>query len=353
MKKNAFTIVELLVVIVVIGVLAAITTVSYTGIAQKATIANMQSDLSNASIQLKMFYIEKSYYPTAINCVNPTLTEICIKKSSNSTIINYLPLPTTNSVAFLFTATNGQNKYQITSGSSIQQIPNIVTDGLVLNMDADNFASYPRGGSSWYDLSGNNHHGTLYNGTVFTHTDSASMSFDGMDDYVALPVNVVTVADIRQYGITYAAWIKTNNSPIQQRIGGQKPSAAYSDLASGGLGIINGKAVMIAYDDGIAYKQAIGTTTLANNNWYYVVGTYSTTDNNMRIYVDGIAEGSPVNILTFNRLLTNGSNTIGKHDSSNPYQFNGQISNFAIYKKALSDTEILQNFNSLRGRYGI
>jgi prepilin-type N-terminal cleavage/methylation domain-containing protein len=72
----AFTIVELLVVIVVIGILAAITIVSYTGISQKAITASLQSDLANASKQLQIFKVNSPTedYPTAINCTNPTST---------------------------------------------------------------------------------------------------------------------------------------------------------------------------------------------------------------------------------------------------------------------------------------
>ena len=71
--KPAFTIVELLVVIVVIGILAALTIVAYTGISQKATVASLQSDLSNASTVLKLYQVDNSAYPNLVtNCPNPT-----------------------------------------------------------------------------------------------------------------------------------------------------------------------------------------------------------------------------------------------------------------------------------------
>ncbi len=77
-----FTIVELLVVIVVIGVLAAITIVSYTGVSQKAVAASLQSDLSNASRRLKMFNIDNSAYPPANNCAQAnSSTNYCYGRS--------------------------------------------------------------------------------------------------------------------------------------------------------------------------------------------------------------------------------------------------------------------------------
>ena len=83
---KGFTIVELLVVIVVIGILAAITIVSYTGISQKATVASLTSDLTNASKQLKLFQVDNSNYPTTIDCTIPdSTTNECIKSSTTYT----------------------------------------------------------------------------------------------------------------------------------------------------------------------------------------------------------------------------------------------------------------------------
>lgn len=86
-SDQGFTIVELLVVIVIVGVLASITIVSYTGIAQKAIASSLQSDLANASQQLKIFQIENSLFPIANNCPSPNVTEICLKSSPG---VNYL-----------------------------------------------------------------------------------------------------------------------------------------------------------------------------------------------------------------------------------------------------------------------
>ena len=66
-KKQAFTIVELLVVIVVIGILAAITIVSYSGIQNKAIGANLRTDLVSDSKQLKMYNVEYGHYPSSID----------------------------------------------------------------------------------------------------------------------------------------------------------------------------------------------------------------------------------------------------------------------------------------------
>src|ERR1035437_4041041 len=102
-----FTIVELLVVIVVIGILAAITIVSYSGISQRAKVASLQSDLSNASKQIKLFQATEASgnYPTANNCPSPGISEICLK-SSNGNTYTYSSDNTAGTKTFILKATN-------------------------------------------------------------------------------------------------------------------------------------------------------------------------------------------------------------------------------------------------------
>ena len=107
-NKIGFTIVELLVVIVVIGILAAITIVSFTGISQKATVASIQSDLSNAKKQLQLYYTEYGYYPAAPlsnNCpAAPSIVDnrYCLKTSPGNTFTSY----TSDGTTFSLEATN-------------------------------------------------------------------------------------------------------------------------------------------------------------------------------------------------------------------------------------------------------
>jgi uncharacterized protein (TIGR02145 family)/prepilin-type N-terminal cleavage/methylation domain-containing protein len=107
-KNYGFTIVELLVVIVVIGILAAITIISYTGISKKAEISSLQSDLSNGSKKLKMYQVEYGSFPQAMTidgngnyCPTPADTKYCIKPSSGNTFTY-----TSDGTTFSLTATN-------------------------------------------------------------------------------------------------------------------------------------------------------------------------------------------------------------------------------------------------------
>jgi prepilin-type N-terminal cleavage/methylation domain-containing protein len=121
LQQPGFTIVELLVVIVVIGILAAVITISYTGLSNRASVAGLQVDLESISKQLKLFNVEKGYYPTTIstNCTtNPdSSTNKCVKPSANNTIslCNY----SNNTQTFTLIGVNGSNVYKITESSGM------------------------------------------------------------------------------------------------------------------------------------------------------------------------------------------------------------------------------------------
>ncbi len=121
-KGSGFTIVELLVVIVVIGILASITIVSYTNITQRASTATLQSDLSNAAQQIKIFQATSpsNNYPTANSCPNAGATEICIKTSGSNSIITtngYTVNNSANPKYFSIIANNENTTYRTTSDS--------------------------------------------------------------------------------------------------------------------------------------------------------------------------------------------------------------------------------------------
>ena len=144
----AFTIIELLVVIVVIGILATITIVSYNGITNKAIASSLQSDLANASKQLDLFQVDYGYHPSTIDCTIPdSVTNKCIKTNPANSF-TYLPglgaNPTTYTLTATHTSTN--TNYTITPNSSpIATAPeNPVADWLAM----------PRGDhyGNFYDL---------------------------------------------------------------------------------------------------------------------------------------------------------------------------------------------------------
>ncbi len=151
-KQSGFTIVELLIVIVIIGILATLTIVAYNGIQGRAIAATLQSDLDSASKQLKLYQVDHSAYPTTNDCsASPVANSICLK-ASGSTI--YTTFQVSNSLAssqaFCLTATNGAINYRITDSST----PTVGTcSGIILGGTAcpSGFIVIP--GSSTYGTS--------------------------------------------------------------------------------------------------------------------------------------------------------------------------------------------------------
>jgi len=115
-NEFGFTIVELLVVIVVIGILAAITIVSYTGVSQKALAVSLQSDLASASKQLKIYQVSNDAFPEFNNCSLALSTYICLKSSPGNTLL-YTPAAGSKPQTFSLTAEKDSVKYIVTNDS--------------------------------------------------------------------------------------------------------------------------------------------------------------------------------------------------------------------------------------------
>jgi len=127
-KQHGFTIVELLVVIVVIGILAAITIVSYTGVSKKAVIASIQSDLSNASKKLEMYKVEHGSYPNTLTdsgsgkyCPTPIDAQYCAKVSSGNTL-NYPTVGPNSQTYSLYVAAADTTQYVITNSKTVPAV---------------------------------------------------------------------------------------------------------------------------------------------------------------------------------------------------------------------------------------
>ena len=140
--QRAFTIVELLVVIVVIAILAAISFVAYSGINSRATASTLQTDLAQASKQLKLYQVEHSAFPISFNSSNCPLdsagavdTKYCLKPSSNTTLA-YQASDATNPQSFSLNAkaTNKPNgdKYNITDATSPTQLATTCPTGFIV-----------------------------------------------------------------------------------------------------------------------------------------------------------------------------------------------------------------------------
>ena len=180
-NASAFTIVELLVVIVVIGILAAITIVAYTGISQKAIQSSLQSDLTSAQNQLKLYQVDNMAYPNSvIDCPTPTAGNgnICLKSSPGNSYSNYSASNSTNPQTFTLTVSNGNISYVITNNTSpaLVSAPTFSASGGTITY-TDSSGQYPR-------------YSPAYTGgyTVHTFTSSGTFTANGTTTGLVLVV---------------------------------------------------------------------------------------------------------------------------------------------------------------------
>jgi len=232
--------------------------------------------------------------------------------------------------------------------------PEINEDGLVLALDAANTKSYPGSGTTWTDLSGRGNNGTLVNGVGYNGSNGGYLSFDYVNDYV-------TTTGMSNFsytnGITVSVWHYNgggtgfyrgvvNNGTNVDRFGG-------FDLRYGRENYFGGtnngtKLNWIIADTG---GTRTGVSIYANvNEWHHYVGTYDNTT--VRVYKDGQLFDSITHSVGGQLKTTSDSTTIGRSPGTSEY-LDGRLSQVSIYNKTLTASEIQQNFNATRGRFGI
>jgi len=214
--------------------------------------------------------------------------------------------------------------------------PRIVTDGLVLALDAGNTKSYPGSGTTWYDLSGNGRNLTLYNGTA--HNADGYFDFDGTDDYAQTSDNGLGTGSVIPH--TLEMWVNfdTLTSPRWWlAVIGQYGTGAHHWIGTTG-------SQFGAWSANCQRSPSL----VGVSSWMHLVGTFDGTT--LTYYVNNINTGGSCTANGFN--FTNTNFTIGLKLGSEAY-FNGKVAISKIYNRALTASEIQQNFNATRSRFGI
>lgn len=220
--------------------------------------------------------------------------------------------------------------------------PRIVTNGLVLCLDAGNNKSYPGSGNTWNDLSGNKNDGTLTNGPTYSSTNGGNIVFDGTNDRVTTSTNIAF--GLNPFSISL--WFKPN--------GIQGPSAGLMCIAAGG----DSTNWQISFSDSGFLEFRGGTTavlssfssSLLNNLWTNIfVVRESTNTNGLKIYIN--------NILNITSTISNDLSQIAGYrigvNRQNVNHYKGDISSIYIYSRNLSANEVNQNYNASKGRFGL
>jgi hypothetical protein len=228
--------------------------------------------------------------------------------------------------------------------------PNIVTDGLVLCLDAASHKSYPGSGTTWYDLSGDGNTGTLTNGPTFSDN---SLVFDGTNDYVSVS-GVSSPVGVSDFSVE--SWIKLESIPSgnPRVVAIGSDSNNYFNLATYGGGSPG------TYDTFWFEIKKAGTLyggfhssarKYETGKWYNLVGTFINSTNTPKFYINGISvAGSGVSggaPSVFNTLL------IATGTTTPSEVIDGYIPLVKLYNKTLTDSEIQQNYNATKSRFGL
>jgi hypothetical protein len=207
--------------------------------------------------------------------------------------------------------------------------PSIVLNGLTNYFDASNIKSYPGSGTTWYNLIPDGVNGTLTNGPTYSSVNGGVIALDGVNDYIYVPLNLST----SNYTIMGAARYVVVNG------------RTFSALTNNWLMGHWSSSTENYYAEGWVSSVQAGSQ---DTNWriYAATGNYS--GDSWELYVNGKLNAGP------NNGGSAGPNgfAIGSSQAAGEFS-NSHISNLLVYNRVLTAAEISQNFNALRGRYGI
>jgi Concanavalin A-like lectin/glucanases superfamily len=215
----------------------------------------------------------------------------------------------------------------------------IVTNGLVLALDAANKKSYSGSGTTWTDLSGNGNNGTLTNGPTFSSDNGGSIVFDGIDDYVDIGIK----STLQPQSLSVSLWFKVSSYPVS--------NAQIVRSRGYGWGIqLNGSLLSSSLYTSTSNQINSSGTVIPLNIYNHCLFTYS--NSTFCMYLNGFqiyTTTSPTNTIYY----SGGYIAIGRDADSSGSYFNGNVSNAQIYNRALSSTEVLQNYNSQKTRFNL
>ena len=235
--------------------------------------------------------------------------------------------------------------------------PKIVTDGLVLYLDAANTKSFVSGSTIWNDLTKNNYNGILTNGPTFDTNNAGSIVFDGVDDFVIVPSFSGT--NFPQEQGTVSIWynIKSDNGVIN------KSSRGIFDqfnLTRNHIFIRNypfqpsspNFVIQIALQSTLLPSSYIYSTgqNISVDEWHNIVVAYVCgSSSSVNVYIDGNLVSSGV--MSDSTWRPNGQ-FVGFGTTNQPCM-QGKGSILKIYDRPITSSEVLQNYNALKNRFGL
>ncbi|MDN5276018.1 MAG: Laminin sub protein [Candidatus Saccharibacteria bacterium] len=314
--KSGFTIVELLIVIVVIGILAAITIVAYNGVQDRAKASSLQGDLNLSVKKLEIYKVQNTsgdFYPLTL-----ALADF---NSVNGNTVTYYPNDPASPSAFCIEAKKDTQSWYITSFNKSPQNGNCqITSGM---------AGWWKLNGNTQDTSVNARHGTAVNATATTGQNnqaSSAYTFNGTSAYISLPASPT----IEKSSVTVTAWFKTSNGADKKIFATTTNTHLLQLFNSGTAGVM--RVCLTAPFAGCT----VGSTSRSDGKWHFAASVGDLTG--VRIYVDG-------NVTADVTSLTSGAGTQGTSgrigaDFTPNFFFQGDIDDVRLYDRSLSMDEI-------------
>ena len=238
--------------------------------------------------------------------------------------------------------------------SSITSQPGqIITDGLQLRLEPQLSSSYPGSGTSCYDLSPNKYTTTLINGVTYSTARAPSFGFNGATNYRYI--------DTGQYlsyeTFTLSSWFKSSITTTYQMLFSKETTVGTPWNYRLFLNQTSGSIQADIAITGINYNSLGGAVNLCNDVWHNAVFVRSVALDTLYMYVDGVLVNSMTDTTT-GAMVNNQNVWIGLSaytgaSATGSYPMNGQIGQSLIYNIDLTATQVKQNFNAMRGVYGV
>ena len=223
--------------------------------------------------------------------------------------------------------------------------PKIVTDGLVLALDAGNVKSYISGSTIINDLTGNNSTGSLQGGVGYSGSNGGTLVFDGVNDFVIGSTSTNYAFGTQNFTANFWVYANTYGGG-----GGAPIIDLRTNTAGTGPGfsayLSNSKKYALYWGSADKY---VSTTNIETGSWYNIVSTRS--GSTLSVYINSVLDGTGSDSTNLTENLFRLARNVNTSGTS---YLNGRISYVLLYKgKALSSSEIAQNFNATRGRFGL
>jgi hypothetical protein len=235
---------------------------------------------------------------------------------------------------------NGQSNRLIVN----MDYPSIITNGLILNLDPGYIPSYPRSGSTLYDLSQNQNNNTILDPSIITWTSGTTGG--GVLNFSKQTLKQITggtEANLTSTGVTLSVWVNfsAQTNTINRFI------TIDSEIAQIRRNSTN---LEMAVNAGGSIKAFVAPQTFTNGTWYNTVCTYNSTTSTSTLYVNGVQLSATTSITG---ALSTSSIGIKISSEGTTECMEGSMSVFQIWNRALSGTEITSNYNALKGRFGL